>query len=376
MKMKMKYPALVSGRTNRMSLDKQVLCIVEDEFHIRDVATEEAPVALEVKHRHEPAAIPYRSFEDKLFTPVRMKTFHSEKAQLRRNEDGACLLPSNPFFAGFVREIVEMARRSDPLSTRPERLHSRWRSVVADKSLVDRAVADAKALLPTEWTSADLEEWRRKAHARMSEIISINGQLWVTTPEPVYLLDFTGCRVHAIDDDTADRANISADRKPDWSYLDSRYLSALERHAAEPIFEALRPGKRLSIDSEINVIDPTVITRDVSSLEVDRAARACLMEVELHLKDLTADEWMSVPRDIIMSSCVLRDAVGERKPSDEVETALFEALSDYADAVSRNREYSSTLYNASGEDCLLGIVESERERRRTNIVNHRSQSFG
>ncbi|MCV9964028.1 hypothetical protein OIU34_19290 [Pararhizobium sp. BT-229] len=345
MKIRARYPALVEGRVKRMTGDRLILCLPEDEFQFREVPSQDAPVALVVKQHG--ATIQYRMLEGKLYTLLPRMPDHMKKAA-ELNPDCTVLKGGHPLFGGMADEITEIVRKREANETRPDRLLGILANSFISTEVTDRAIADAGAIVATERSLAGLEFWRAKAKSRIAEIILIDGKEWVVTPEPAYKLHVDFGRVDAQHSDIYDQGSLETGRWRDfdWEHMRYRYFSANDLDTARRTLANLCEGREFVVDGNIEVILPEAIRNDYAGLEIDRAARVCVRKLEKHL-DTTGskhpEELRAFPRQPIMAACHLRDALVGRNPFHPVDDSLAAALETFIDVMERHPELVSEM---------------------------------
>ncbi|MCZ7861343.1 hypothetical protein O9X98_08035 [Agrobacterium salinitolerans] len=336
MKVRTRYPALIKGRVKRMTADRLILCLPEDEFEMRETTASDAPVALVVTQHDN--RIEYRLHDGVLYTPLaEMPTHVAPETDI--NPVSALLKRGHPWFGAMAEEIMETVRTKEANETRPERLASLLTSTFIPIEVTKRAIIDTDGIVESEVSSTSIELWKAKAHRRMSEIILIDGQEWVATPEPAYKLWVDHGIVEAHHSDVYDNGTKEVGRWRDmeWEGLHYRYFSALEIDAARRTAAKLgREDSAFAQQGEIEVLIPEAIRHDYADLEIDRASRVCVRKIEKHLKRLGnrgAEELRSFPQQPLMAACGLRDAIAGRKPFDPVDGSLPAALETFLDAM-------------------------------------------
>lgn len=345
MKIRTRYPALIDGRVKRMTSDKLILCLPEDEFEIREVVSQDAPVAIVVT-QHGTTTL-YRMHEGKLYTLLpRMP--EGMKRAVELNADCAVLKGGHPLFGGMADEIQELVRQRDASETRPERAYNILTSSFVSREVTDKAIADAGAIVETGRSMASREFWRGKAHRRIAEIILIDGKEWVATPEPAYKLNVDHGSMDAHDSDVYDQGSIETGRWRDfdWEHMRYRYYSANDVDTARRTLATLSADRDLKVSGHIEVILPEAIRNDYAGLEIDRAARVCVRKLEKHLNTKGAkhpEELRAFPRQPIMAACRLRDALAGRKPFDPVDDSLAAALETFIDVMEGYPELLSDM---------------------------------
>lgn len=346
MKIRTRYPALIKGRVKRMLGDRLILCLPEDEFEMRETTSVDAPVALVVTQHG--ARTEYRLHDGVLYTPLPEMPAHVAP-ETNINSMSALLKSGHPWFGALAEEIKEIVRTREANETRPERLSSLLTSTFIPLEVTKRAIIDTDGIIESEASSSSIELWKAKARQRMSEIILIDGQEWVATPEPAYKLWVDYGHVEAHHSDVYDNGSKEAGRwrDMDWEHMRYRYFSALELDVARRTLEKLgREGQEFSMQGEIEVLIREAIRHDYVDLEIDRAGRVCVRKIETHLKRLGnkgAEELREFPRQPLMAACGLRDAIAGRKPFDPVDDSLAAALETFLDAMEGNPKLAADM---------------------------------
>jgi hypothetical protein len=318
-----------------MTGDKLILCLPEDEFEIREVMPQDAPIAIVVTQHG--TTTQYRMHEGKLYTLL-PRIPEAVKRAVELNPDSAVLKGGHPLFGGMADEIQELVRQRDAGETRPERAYNILTSSFISREVTDKAIADAGAIVETERSMASREFWRAKAHRRIAEIILIDGKEWVATPEPAYKLNVDHGSMEAHGSDVYDQGSLETGRWRDfdWEHMRYRYFSAYDVDVAGRTLANLREDRNLQVNGHIEVILPEAIRNDYAALEIDRAARVCVRKLERHLDTKGAkhpEELRAFPRQPIMAACRLRDALAGRRPFDPVDDSLAAALEAFIDVV-------------------------------------------
>ncbi|MDW9481706.1 hypothetical protein GOB57_23955 [Sinorhizobium meliloti] len=336
MKIRTRYPALINGRVKRMTGDRLILCLPEDEFEMREVASAEAPLALVVTQHG--VRTEYRLHEGILYTRLpEIADYVSQETEF--NPMSALLKRGHPLFGALAEEIQEIARTREANETRPERLSSLLTSSFIPLEVTKRAVLNAEGIIESETSSVSVELWKAKARQRLADIILIEGQQWVATPEPAYklLVDYGHLEVHHSDVYDNGSRETGRWRDMEWEHLRYRYFSALEIDVARRTLEKLGPeGCEFLPQGEIEVILPEAIGHDYADLELDRAGRVCVRKIESHLKKLAnrgPEELRAFARQPLMAACELRDTIAGRRPFDRVDDSLAAALESFLDVM-------------------------------------------
>lgn len=345
MRIRARYPALINGRVKRMTGDKLILCLPEEEFEIREIGSQDAPVAIVVTQHG--TTMKYRMHEGKLYTRLPGMPEGMKRA-VELNPDCAVLKGGHPLFGGMADEVQELVRQRHAVETRPERAYNILTSSFISRELTDKAIADASAIVETERSMASREFWRSKARDRIAEIIMIDGTEWVATPEPAYKLNVDHGSMDAHDSDIYDQGTIETGRWRDfdWEHMRYRYYSANDVDMARRTLANLRADRDLKVSGHIEVILPEALRNDYTGLEMDRAARVCVRKLEKHLDTKGAkhpEELRTFPRQPIMAACRLRDALAGRKPFDPVDDSLAAALETFIDVMEGYPELLSEM---------------------------------
>jgi hypothetical protein len=336
MKFRTRYPALIEGRVKRMVGERLILCLPEDEFEMREVTSAEAPVAIVVT-QHD-TRTEYRLNNGALYTPLQKMPTHITR-ETDINPVSALLKSGHPMFGDMAEEIREIARHQEANGTRPERLSSILMSSFIPLEVTKKAIADAEGIVETETSAARIEFWKNKARERIAGIILIDGQHWVATPEPAYKLWLEHGFVEVHHSDVFDNGlrQVGRSREMDWERMSYRYFSAVDLDGANQTFAKLgREGREFSVQGEIEVIIPEAIRNAYADLEIDRAGRVCVRNIEHYLKRLAsngAEELRSFPRRPLMATCNLRDAIAGRSPFDPVDDSVVTALDAFLEAM-------------------------------------------
>ncbi|MBY3157205.1 hypothetical protein HFO56_33310 [Rhizobium laguerreae] len=346
MKVRTRYPALISGRVKRMVSDRLVLCLPEDEFDVRETSTEDAPVALIVT-QHE-TRTEYRLHEGVLYTPLpEMPSYVAEHTEF--NPLSALLKQAHPLFGAMAEELSELVRTREANETRPEKLYSLISSSFIPHEAVKRAISNAEDIVETETSSESIALWKAKAEKRLSEIILIDGKQWEKASEPAYKLNlFTRCHVEAHDSDVYENGTRTGRwRDFDWENMHFRYFSALDLDAVEKTISRFNVGRdNLVVNGHIEVILPEALRNDYVDLEFDRAARVCLRKIEGQLAKTARDRsegLPSFPREPLVAACRLRDALAFRSPFDNVDDSFAAALESFIGTLEKHTELVSEM---------------------------------
>lgn len=336
MKIRSSYPALVSGRLKRMTSDKLILCMPEDDFEVREAKSADAPLALIVTQHG--TTTEFRLHEGVLYTPV---PHTSEKivGDTQQNPSAARFKAGHPVFGAIAEEIHEIAKTKEANETRPERLHALLLARVLPTDVIEKAALNAGQIDETESSTYSLEYWREKARNRFAEILMIDGKQWEKSPEPAFKLNlFTGSAEARLSDVYDEATKSGKWRDFDWEDMGNRYFSAVDVDAMrETAFKLRREGRDgLDLHCNIEVILPEALRLDYADLELDRAARVCVRKIEGELNRVArneAREMKSFPRPVFMAACHLRDALAYRTPYDKADDTLAAAFETFVDAL-------------------------------------------
>nr|WP_250808236.1 hypothetical protein [Neorhizobium tomejilense] len=344
MKFTAKYPALVQGRVRRMTSDRLIFCLPEATFEIPEVAEAEAPLALVAKANG--IETEYRLRDGKLYTPLAEREVFEG---LAASGNVGLIRVGHPVFGTLVGEIRDhhIGFRRDASETRPERLYTVIGQTGVDPAVVIRAATDAVSLVENERSSADLAHWREKADERIGQIIMINGHAWERSPEPCYQLmaEYGTARVMSSDLFVEGPSTTYVDH--DWASLGYRYFSGLDRQGLEDCAGRVSPQPfEWNPSDEISVLIPEALTQNYNDLEVDRFSRVCVWDFEKYVAaqlNKSQNALRSVPADLMVSACRLRDLVAPRAPRDEASSNLVSALEEHGVALGRYPEIMKAM---------------------------------
>jgi hypothetical protein len=360
MKLRTRYPALISGRVKRMLSDRQVLCLPEDEFEVRGITSADAPVALIVTQYE--TRTEFRLHDGVLYTLL--PEMPSKLAgDTEYNPLAALLNRGHPLFGDMATEIYDTVYQREANETRPDKLHGILTSRIIPRDVVDLAVSNARDIVETEMSRASIELWRAKARQRFSQIILINGQHWQRAAEPAYKLNLFSGHAEAQHSDVYD--NGTQYRKwseYEWEILTNRYFSPFDVDAMREA--ALKLGdegrNELVLNGTIDVLLPEALKHDYADLELDRAARVCVRKIERQLNRVARrqqEELRSFPREPMMAACQLRDALAYRTPYDEVDDSLASALETFIDALDKHPQLASDMDFSDEVPSLRDILD-------------------
>ncbi|MCS4090113.1 hypothetical protein [Rhizobium sp. BK176] len=346
MKIRTRYPALIHGRVKRMSSDKLILCLPEDEFEVRETTSEHAPVGLVVS-QHE-TTTEFRLHDGVLYTRL-PETPEKIAKDTEFNPLAAFLNRGHPLFGAMAEEIHAATHNKDASETRPERLHGVLISRAIPRDVIDKAVSSATEIVETETSRASIDLWKEKATKRISELIMIDGQCWQATPEPVYKLSLFSGHASAQFSDIYDNGTKHGHwRDYDWFNLSSRYFSATDIDGMREA--ALRLGregrKELVLDGTIEVLLPEALRHDYRDMELDRASRVGVLKIETQLNKFARSERGEIqkfPRGPLLAACQLRDALAYRTPYDKVDDSLAAALENFIEVLDNNPGLASDM---------------------------------
>lgn len=360
MKIRSRYPALVSGRLRRMTSDKLVLCMPEDDFEVREAKSADAPLALIVTQHG--TTTEFRLHEGVLYTAI-PATPEKIVEDTQHNPMAARFKAGHPVFGTIAEELHEIARTKDANETRPERLYSLLSARVLPTDVTERATVNAGQIDETESSTYSLEFWREKARKRFAEILRIDGKQWQKAPEPAYKLNLFTCTAEAHLSDVYDEGMKDGRwREFDWEDMGNRYFSAVDVEAmTETAFKLRREGRdRFELRGNIEVILPEALRLDYADLELDRAARVCVRKIEGELNRIArseAKDLKSFPRQVFIEACHLRDALAYRTPYDKADDSLAAALEKFVDALDRHPELVAEMRFAEEVPSLRDILD-------------------
>jgi hypothetical protein len=344
-----------------MLSDKLILCLPEDEFEVRESTAEHAPVALIVT-QHENRT-EFRLHEGMLYTRLpEMPNKIAEDTEF--NPLAALLSRGHPLFGAMAEEIYSATNNKDASETRPERLHGILTGRVISRDVIDKAASAASEIIETETSRASIDLWKAKARERFSQILVIDGQRWEKAAEPVYRLSLLSGHARAEYSDIYDNGTKMGQwRDYDWVNLENRYFSAIDIDAMKEVAEKMgREGRNeLALDGDIEVLLPEALQHDYRDLELDRAARVCVLAIEKHLNKFARsgrDELRKFPRGPLLAACGIRDALAYRTPYDKVEDSLAAALETFIDTIDRHPELAADMNIDDQVSSLRDILDS------------------
>ena len=356
MRITTRFPAVARGRVKRMASDRLVFCLPEIDFDIPEYSSDDVPLAL--RTQWDDRTLDYRMLDGKLYRPMR------ETVQISDLSAPPTTLISRLNHPIFHRMATAVAARvgneREANETRPERFYQRFSSL--DQADIDRAVADAENMVDDEVTKADLLEWENQARSRLAQILILDGALWETAPEPCYQLMAHNGSI-GLSDVSFYEAGLSH-RHPlryDYQNLDYRYFGAGDFAAALEFSEKMKPiGSTPETGPRIDVFMPEALTTDFVELELDRAARVSVSKFEQHLNSTArkgAGYLLDVPREALLSACLLRDAIATREAGDPVAESLVTRLEAFAHVLGRNPELCEQMRFEDMPN-ILDIVET------------------